>query len=729
MPDAPPEAAAALFTLEHDGSPDLTVAAEVVTLGPDPLVLLKGHAHALVAATPDAGWIAAPLDPVTNHSPGWYVRQSTLDTWAVAGGKVTAYLRAVPNLLGLSVIPLFFANMLTAWTTCGRLSLSKKYNNEEWMQALSRAGLECDADPRVALIDTAFFKVQPRVGSTAVSFAADRSFMYEMSGELLFSEDDHDTFAAAFLMKGASPRNTRAGRDAVTDIHCRFMLTLRSIAGARSSSFRDALSTAAIESNEEAEYVVDTWKMLVRTGYPFAFGTRISQRNMELDRASRIAFGTSAEQEVAFREIFPGRLCSYSLLRRCVEAAPGAQNMHSSLEAFEQIAEMFYPGASWTNFTMVSSVERELGKILHTIDSWGQLSVVERLGSIRDCLKQATVLTEAKSDADDGSHATLNGVTGLEAVRSKEFMDTSAEIATLSPEDFMKGLDCTNYSKSKVWRMVGYGMISKKVIQMKEIESMSKFLPRWPQYLPMVLATKANGKINKDMQGKDVGAEVIANLLSGKWHKVPWVKLMQWLDLWCDDVQIDVDCNITDEKQGYAALCMAKTSLLGTMELLQLASVAEAGEQTVTSFIGRIIGLERRSRALPAGSVQRQLARSNYAEAYYACLKECGARWAGQWKTPVNFTEPMFTTFSSTSCFFNHTLDHLESVANQLYQLRDTGVCKGLTPSSEGKNPRAKKRTKDDSSSDDGEEASASLHDELSPGFPSCLLHSMCAVF
>ena len=25
--------------------------------------------------------------------------------WAVAGGKVTAYLRAVPNLLGLSVIP------------------------------------------------------------------------------------------------------------------------------------------------------------------------------------------------------------------------------------------------------------------------------------------------------------------------------------------------------------------------------------------------------------------------------------------------------------------------------------------------------------------------------------------------------------------------------------------------------------------------------------------------
>ena len=66
-----------------------------------------------------------------NRSPGWYLHQSTLDMWAVAGGKVTAYLRGVPNLLGLSVIPLFCANMLTAWTTCGRLSLSKKYNNEE----------------------------------------------------------------------------------------------------------------------------------------------------------------------------------------------------------------------------------------------------------------------------------------------------------------------------------------------------------------------------------------------------------------------------------------------------------------------------------------------------------------------------------------------------------------------------------------------------------------------
>ena len=703
---AAPEAAAAQFMFEHAGSPDLTVTADVVALGSDPQVMLKGHAPALVTATPDAGWTAAPVDPLTNRRAGWYLPQSTLDMWAVAGGKVTDYLRAVTNMLEHSVIPSFLANMLTAWTTCGRLLLSKKYNNEEWMQALSQAGLECGADPRVALIDTAFFKVQPRVGSGAASFDADRSFMYHMGGELLFSEDDHDTFAAAYLMKGASPRNTRAGRDAGTDIHCRFLLSLRSIASARSSSFRDALSTAAIPSDEEAEYVVDTWKMLVRTGYPFVFGTRVSQRNMELDRASRIAFGTNAEQEVAFREIFPARLYSYSLLRLCVEAAPGAQNMHSSLEAFEQIAEMFFPGASWANFTMVSSVERELGKISHTVESWGQCSVVDRLGSIRDCLKQAKVLTETKSDADGGCHATLNGSTGLEAVRSKEFLDTRCEIAALSQEDFMKGLDCTNYSKSKAWRMVGYGLISKKVVQIKEIESMSKFVPRWPQYLPMVLATKANGSINMDMQGKDVGADVISSLLSGKWHKVPWVKLMQWLDLWCDDVQIDEDCNITDEKQGFAALCMAKTSLLGTMELLQLASAGETGEQTVTSFINRIIGLERRSRALPVGSVQRQLARSNYADAYYACLEECGARWAGQWKTPVNFTEPMFTTFSSTSCFFNHTLDHLESVAKQLYELRDTGVCKGLTPSFRDKeSTRAKKRIKDDSSSEDGEEA------------------------
>ena len=48
------------FGLSHDCSPDLTDSQAVAALGQDPPVLLTGHDHKLVCATPDAGWIAAP---------------------------------------------------------------------------------------------------------------------------------------------------------------------------------------------------------------------------------------------------------------------------------------------------------------------------------------------------------------------------------------------------------------------------------------------------------------------------------------------------------------------------------------------------------------------------------------------------------------------------------------------------------------------------------------------
>ena len=79
----------------------------------------------------------------------------------------------------------------------------------------------------------------------------------------------------------------------------------------------------------------------------------IAKRGVELSKAPRIALGASAKQGVAFREVFPARLCSCSLLRLCVGAAPRAQNVHSCspLGAFEQVARVPYPGASWANPT------------------------------------------------------------------------------------------------------------------------------------------------------------------------------------------------------------------------------------------------------------------------------------------------------------------------------------------------------------------------------------------
>ena len=59
VPGAAPDAATPMFRILHDGSLDLSVSADVIAFGPDPLVLLIGKDHALVSAAPGAGWIAA----------------------------------------------------------------------------------------------------------------------------------------------------------------------------------------------------------------------------------------------------------------------------------------------------------------------------------------------------------------------------------------------------------------------------------------------------------------------------------------------------------------------------------------------------------------------------------------------------------------------------------------------------------------------------------------------
>ena len=41
---------------------------------------------------------------------------------------------------------------------------------------------------------------------------------------------------------------------------------------------------------------------------------------------------------------------------------------------------------------------------------------------------------------------------------------------------------------------------------------------------------------------------------------------------------------------------------------------------------------------------------------------------------PTDYAAPMHTSFSSGTCFYNNTLDRLEKVADQLYDLKDTLV-------------------------------------------------------
>lgn len=244
----------------------------------------------------------------------------------------------------------------------------------------------------------------------------------------------------------------------------------------------------------------------------------------------------------------------------------------------------------------------------------------------------------------------------------------------------MAALDATNSSASKLWRMVGYGKVTASShIQISELEAVTKFIPLWNKYWPMALASKADGKINKQVQGKAFDEKDVQRLLNGSWHEVNWVALSQHIDLWSDNLQPEPTCTITDELQGFSALSMAKYTLTETMNMLQVATKGDESQYSVQGFMERILKLERRSRALPRGSAQRAAARSNYEEAYLEGLKECGERWANQWKKPTNYSESMHTSFSSGSCFYNNALDHLEKVTDQLYDFKDTLVMENIT--------------------------------------------------
>ena len=137
-----------------------------------------------------------------------------------SAGRVTDYLRSLPSILAVQVRPSFFADMLTALVHLGCLSLARTYKDDEWLKELARSGAECGADPRVLLTDIAFFNTQAR--ATGAAATAAHNFMYLIGGDFIFTDNDCDTFAAAYIMKGTAPRNLRNGRDAARDPYCCF---------------------------------------------------------------------------------------------------------------------------------------------------------------------------------------------------------------------------------------------------------------------------------------------------------------------------------------------------------------------------------------------------------------------------------------------------------------------------------------------------------------------------
>ena len=269
-----------------------------------------------------------------------------------------------------------------------------------------------------------------------------------------------------------------SSRDANSKGYRRFLSALNNVARTRSAYFDNALQGSVTPDSEVTEYVADTWRKIVATGYGFKLGDRISQRTMELDTAAQLAFGTAPQKEMVFKAQLPEEIDGSELICKCIGASGAGQSTIERLESFELLAEIFFPGSKWATFAMIKALE----DISHVVDSWGPLSVFERLASLRAQLRAGKQLTRLSkgalysSDSADGSGGSI-GVYGLQAIRFADFIDTRAKVKDLTDSgaaDFTSVLDLLGKSKCKLWRAVGLGKLN-KASGVIEIETVSKF--------------------------------------------------------------------------------------------------------------------------------------------------------------------------------------------------------------------------------------------------------------
>ena len=122
---------------------------------------------------------------------------------------------------------------------------------------------------------------------------------------------------------------------------------------------------------------------------------------MELDSAAQLAFGTASQQEIICKAQLPQELDGADLICKCI-GGPNDGSNSERLEAFELLANIFYPGAKWASVPMIRAVELDLKDMIHVIDSWGSANVTTRLASLRrqPKSKQGTKVGKALAGGD-----------------------------------------------------------------------------------------------------------------------------------------------------------------------------------------------------------------------------------------------------------------------------------------------------------------------------------------
>ena len=672
------------FIFSHPGDPDVTDPAVVAAMSPDPDVLLLGADNMFVSATPHLQWRDAPAPIPTDPKIGHLTRQSLLDTLCDVGGVGTRYLRGVKDVMVLSVLPKRIGEFVSAWTAVGGMDLTVTYVTEAaCFAAVSVAKKECGKDSRVSLSASTYFECQSRAGAPVSTASAalkkawkKRDWMYCISGDMLLGDDDEDTFAFAMLRKGLSPRTVSASRDQSEHHYCRMLSAVHAVAAARSEYFKSNLESETIPVEEVAEYVTDTWRKLVQTGYPFKLDGRMPQRCMELDVATSLAFGSAAPKENAAGQLIADSVQSQKLLMSCIEEPAGIRNMATLLGNFQQVASIVVPGARWNAMGTPGAVELELSRISDVIESWGEGSAAEMISRIRSLHSQekALLLTDSKGSgggligSGDSGQSGVQGVSGVAATRHFDFISTKTEIRDCN--NFMEALDVMLASKSKVWLFKAVKQLQKPS-SIAELEGCSEHLDDWCRYWPMTVSLDDDGDIHDEVQGEsfDEDGKQVGLMLAGSWDLVDWILVAQKMERWTDGVVPESGRHLGQ----YSTLVMVRDVIFKTMKMLHLARDGESGKDitTCTGFMNKIIKLQRRSRAVPAGTLARKNAAANVTSVLLQGLKEFGARWSKQWKKPLSYNGEPLTSFGDKSCFVLRKLDKLDKVADQIFDWRE----------------------------------------------------------
>ena len=133
---------------------------------------------------------------------------------------------------------------------------------------------------------------------------------------------------------------------------------MHAVAAAKSGYSNSNLESGSIPMEEVAEYVADTWRKLVQSRYPFKLDGRMSQRCMELDLATSLAFGSATQKENAAGQLIADSVQSQKLLMSCIEEPAGIKDMATllgSLSRWPPLLSQEPDGTRWALLMQLSS--------------------------------------------------------------------------------------------------------------------------------------------------------------------------------------------------------------------------------------------------------------------------------------------------------------------------------------------------------------------------------------